>query len=247
MRCRPWQRAAGEKLLQASGLIVADRCWRRCDWRAKVGEIFRAALNLIVPPLCWACREAADQRLCEDCRSQLPWIEPLAPRRHGSLLAQHWSPLRFEGPARALVHALKFQSATALAALMARQLVDALPPRAFPPDASLVPVPASPLRLRQRGFDHADLLAAELARLVMLPLERPLRRRAAIAPGQRGLSRSDRLSGRGLRLGVVRTAPPRVILIDDVCTTGATLELCAEALLAAATESVSAVTYCSVP
>jgi ComF family protein len=234
-------------LLQASGLIVADRCWWRCDSRAKVGEIFRAALNLIVPPLCWACREAADQRLCEDCRSQLPWIEPLAPRRCGSVLAQHWSPLQFEGPARALVHALKFQSATALAALMARQIVDALPPRAFPPDAALVPVPASPLRLRQRGFDHADLLAAELSRLVLLPLERPLRRRSAVARGQRGLGRSERLSGRGLRVGLAHAAPPKAILIDDVCTTGATLELCAEALLEGASECVSAVTYCSVP
>ncbi len=146
-----------------------------------------------------------------------------------------------------LVHALKFQSATALAGLMARQLVDALPPRAFPPDAALVPVPASPLRLRQRGFDHADLLAAELSQLVMLPLERPLRRESSIARGQRGLGRSDRLSGRGLRVRAARKAPVRVILIDDVCTTGATLDLCAEALLGAESKLVSAVTYCSVP
>ncbi len=209
--------------------------------------MLRAALNLLVPPLCWVCREAAADRLCESCRSQLPWIEPLAPRRSGSRLQQHWSPLEFAGPARALVHALKFQSATALAGLMARQMVDALPPRAFPPDAALVPVPARPLRLRQRGFDHADLLAAELARLVMLPLERPLRRESSIARGQRGLGRSDRLSGRGLRVGLAHVAPPKTILIDDVCTTGATLELCAEALLEGASECVSAVTYCSVP
>jgi len=162
------------------------------------------------------------------------------------VLQQHWSPLEFEGPARALVHALKFQSATALATLMANQLVDALPPRSFPPGAVLLPVPASPARLRQRGIDHADLLAAELSRLVMLPVERPLKRRAAIARGQRGLSRSERLSGRGLRVSVARKAPPSAVLIDDVCTTGATLELCASALLERETCRVSAITYCSV-
>jgi ComF family protein len=209
--------------------------------------MLRAALDLLVPPLCWACRQPARGRLCAACRLRLPWIEPLAPRRRGSVLHQQWSPLEFEGPARALVHALKFDCATALAALMARQIVDALPPRAFPPDAALVPVPASRLRLRQRGFDHADLLASELAKLILLPLQRPLKRDSALASGQRGLSRGDRLSGRGLQLRAVHTAPPRVVLVDDVCTTGATLELCATVLLAGETTAVSAVTYCSVP
>jgi len=209
--------------------------------------MLRAVLDLLVPPLCWACRQPAGDRLCEACRLRLPWIEPLAPRRRGSVLRQHWAPLEFEGPARALVHALKFDCATGLAELMARQIVDALPPRAFPPDAALVPVPASPARLRQRGFDHADLLAVELAKLVLLPLQRPLKRDSALARGQRGLSRSDRLSGRGLQLRAVRTAPLRVVLVDDVCTTGATLEICAAALLAGETTGVSAVTYCAVP
>ena len=209
--------------------------------------MLRAALDLLVPPLCWACRQPASDRLCEACRLRLPWIEPLAPPRRGSLLQQHWSPLEFEGPARSLVHALKFHSATALAALMARQIVDALPPRAFPPDGAIVPVPASPTRRRQRGFDHADLLAAELSKLVLLPLERPLKRDVALASGQRGLGRNDRLSGRGLQVRAVRTTPIRVVLVDDVCTTGATLELSAKALLAGETALVSAVTFCSVP
>jgi len=205
--------------------------------------MLRAALNLVVPPLCWVCREAAHDRLCESCRLQLPWIEPLAPPRRGSLIYEHWSPLEFEGPARGLVHALKFHSATALAKLMSEHIVDALPPRAFPSGAAIVPVPASRARLRQRGFDHADLLASQLSGKTLMPLERPLRREASLALGQRGLGRRERLSGRGLQVSLVGRAPRQVVLIDDVCTTGATLELCADALLRGGTERVSAVTY----
>ncbi|MEI6791709.1 MAG: double zinc ribbon domain-containing protein [Actinomycetes bacterium] len=213
----------------------------------KLSKVFRAALDLVVPPLCWVCREPARGRLCGHCRQQLPWIEPLVPRRRGSVLQQQWSPLEFEGPARALVHALKFHSATALAALMAEHLVDALPPRAFPDDATLVPVPANARRLRQRGFDHADLLASALARRVRLPLDRPLRRETSVFNGQRGLGRSDRLSGRGLQVTAAGAVPSRAILVDDVCTTGATLERCAKALLGAGAFRVGAVTYCTVP
>ncbi|CAB4344587.1 unannotated protein [freshwater metagenome] len=163
------------------------------------------------------------------------------------MLQQHWSPLEFEGPARAIVHALKFHCATALAALMAQQLVDSLPPRAFPPDAVLVPVPSSRIGLRRRGFDHADLLAVELGRRVLLPVQRPLKRETTLVRGQRGLGRGDRLAGRGFQVSAARNSPARVVLVDDVCTTGATLELCAQALLAGDGEVVSAVTYCSVP
>ena len=73
----------------------------------------------------------------------------------GSALARAWAPVAFEGPARALVHALKFRGALGVADAMAAQIVAGAPPGLLAAPAALVPVPTHPLRRRVRGFDHA--------------------------------------------------------------------------------------------
>ncbi|MSX03208.1 MAG: hypothetical protein F2813_08645 [Actinobacteria bacterium] len=206
-------------------------------------RMLRAAIDLLVPPLCWACRSPARAGLCDQCHLRLEWIEPRARLQRSSELDEHWSPLAFDGPARSLVHALKFHSATALAGLMAKQIVDALPPRAFPPGGALVPVPAHPGRRRSRGFDHAELLARELSPRVMLPLASALARRRASVASQRGLGRSERLAGHSLDLQLFHEPPKHVVLVDDVCTTGATLEECARVLRNGGSRMILAVTY----
>ncbi len=202
-----------------------------------------ALLDLLAPPLCWGCRSPSDGPLCAACRAELVWIEPRAPSARGSAIDALWSPLEFGGPARALVHALKFSAATGLAAPMAQQIVDALPPTAFSPSAVLVAVPAHRGRRARRGFDHAELLAEQLSVRVMLNRERALHRHSASVGQQRGLGRRRRLAGEALRVSAGAKVPDQVILVDDVCTTGATLERCARALRSAGSSAVSAVTY----
>ena len=73
------------------------------------------------------------------------------------------TPLALTGPARDLVHALKFRSVPGVAALMAAHVVHALPAGFFDPGATIVPVPAHPARRRRRGYDHADALARAIA------------------------------------------------------------------------------------
>jgi predicted amidophosphoribosyltransferase len=107
--------------------------------------------------------------------------------------------------------------------------------------ATIVPVPAHPAHARTRGYDQARLLARALARRTGAPLAQPLRRSGA-ALGQLGASRVERL--REGRVAVrARDGPRRVLLVDDVHTTGATLDACAQALRAAGTVEVSAVTW----
>ncbi len=217
------------------------------------------ALALVVPPLCVSCRgplPAADApALCPACLRALPWLGPDVCRRCGLLahggrrcrerdgpLASAWAPLAHEGPARDLLHALKFRGALPVLDLMAAQVATNLPVWARGGATVVVAVPAAAARRRRRGFDPAGDLAAGVAARLGLPL-RPALQRAG-GPRQLGAGRAERLATGRLRVGV--TAPlgaERVLLVDDVHTTGATLRACAEALLAAGVAQVNAVTY----
>ena len=77
-------------------------------------------------------------------------------------MSRAWAPVAFDGPARALVHALKFRGALGVADAMAAQVVAGAPPGLLAAPAVLVPVPTHPWRRRVRGFDHADCLAAAI-------------------------------------------------------------------------------------
>jgi predicted amidophosphoribosyltransferase len=215
--------------------------------------VLDALVALLVPPRCLACGAAARDALCAACRAALPWLREPCPRcalprpcapcpaaRQG--FARAWAPVAFEGPARALVHALKFRSHLAAADAMAATLAragprDGLAGAATPP---LVPVPFAPARRRRRGFDPAELLARRLSARTGRPVVSCLRRRGG-APRQVGAGRAVRLRAGGI--AVDGRAPPAALLVDDVHTTGATLDACARALASAGTRTVLAVTY----
>ena len=194
-------------------------------------------LELLVPRSCLACR-APGADLCRRCRRTLPWLPPADCGPAGALDLV-WSPLAHDGSARALVLALKLRRLTAAADLMAAQIAAGAPGGLL--DAGvLVPVPGTPSKRRARGFDPAERIARALGRRVGMPVRALLRvdRRAA---AQVGAGRAQRLRRRGV--DVVGDAPGRVTLVDDVRTTGATLEACARALKRAGSDTVVAVTY----
>lgn len=108
---------------------------------------------------------------------------------------------------------------------------------------TLVPVPAHAGRWRRSGFNQACEIATALRREVSLPVRGVLRR--ARAPAQVGLERRARLeNARGsVRVRVGIAVPARAVLVDDVYTTGATLDACAHALREAGATEVTAVTF----
>jgi ComF family protein len=203
-------------------------------------------LSLLAPPLCAACaaHAPADRVLCPACARELRWLGP-EPLVRGALGI--WAPLAYEGPAAAVARGLKYRGALRLASGMAAAVAANAPPGVLASGA-LVPVPLHPARRRHRGFNQAERLGRALAQRTGLGLSDCLERRGSRGT-QVGRSRADRgaaIEG-AVRVRTSAQAPSVAVLVDDVATTGATLEACARALLAEGAEEVRAVAYARTP
>jgi predicted amidophosphoribosyltransferase len=195
-------------------------------------------LALVVPPLCVACGADAGRAapLCRECRAQM---RPLA--APGSA-APSWAAFAYDGPAGALVRALKFGGRSAVADAMAAQIAALAPPHLL--RGAVVPVPVHPAHSRRRGIDHAAALGRALARRTALPFRDCLIRSGDPQP-QVGRGRRARIGGPAGLIAVRagEDPPAQALLVDDVVTTGATLAACATALRVAGCEWITPIAY----
>lgn len=215
--------------------------------RAWLKEAGGGLLDLLYPPRCVVCRMPGPARFCRTCRAVVvPAEPPLAP---GSALDGRACVGAYDGPLRQAVLRVKFEDRRALAADLGVLLAVCLEERRgeWRPDA-LVPVPIHPRRRRERGYNQAELLAAALAERCGLPVRDALERVRDTLP-QVGLRREKRQANvrDAFQPRAGAAAGRRPLLIDDVQTTGATLEEAARALRAAGAHAVYALTLCWEP
>jgi ComF family protein len=215
-------------LPQITGLkrVALDLFFPRwCIGCGKEGDyICRACCELlpaITPPICPGCGRPQSQGiLCDDCRDTPAPIDGIR------------APFIFEGIVRQAVHELKYRNLRALAPTMAGWLYDYLVENPIPADV-LVPVPLHQKRLRDRGYNQSALLAIELGKLSGLPVaEKGLIRRHYAAPQARsaGINERQKNVADAFSCPDNRFQEKRVLLIDDVSTSGATLNACAASL-----------------
>ena len=195
------------------------------------------ALDALYPrgAVCLLCgRASAGALLCADCGELLA-----AERLEDEDVPAAWP---YEGLAGRLVRMLKDHAVAAAAEVLAAGVADAAG-QAGEGAVTLTWVPMPPERLRERGIDHGRALAEAAARLLGQPCRQLLQRRPGSSRHtQRGLNAEERR--RNVADAFLCPAPPpaRVLLVDDVRTTGATLAACRECLLQAGAEEVAAVT-----
>ena len=236
--------------------------------RTWLGKLKTLALDLFFPPHCAACQRLGVW-LCADCLDAIEAIEPpvcwhcglpLPGSQAGgdgaSLCAGcQTSPIQLDGlrahafhggPLRKAIHEFKYQDLRGLAPQLGHLMADGwerLAPRDLTLDA-VVPVPLHRSRQRERGYNQSALLARELGHCLQLPvIEDAVMRSRATAP-QVDLNAQARLANvrDAFRCKGNDLAGKRVLLVDDVCTSGATLESTCRALKDAGVTTVWACT-----
>jgi ComF family protein len=231
----------------------------------------KLALDIALPTLCVACREPVDgEGVCASCWAKLSFIAPPYCPRLGIPFVYDPGPellsmeaianppayqraraaVRYDEVARTLVHALKYQDRTDLAPAMGRWMARAGREMLEAADL-LVPVPLHWRRAWHRRYNQSGALARAVERQSGVKLRGELLRRVRATEQQVGLSRSQRASNVQGAFGVSADQRSeiqgrRVVLIDDVLTSGATVDACARALLRAKAAQVDVLVFARV-
>ncbi len=225
--------------------------------KIRLHRLATALVDFAFPLRCTGCG-AWDTLLCDRCRADLPTIEapfcsrcgipqpdgpygvcPECQRTPFRALDAARACFRFDGIESNAVHDLKYRSVSALAEPLGQMLGETLR-AAYPDTAALVPVPLHPVRQRTRGYNQATLLAHAAAVGSGLPVLEHALRRVRVTPSQTAFDGPGRRQNvrDAFAQGELDVAGLDVVLIDDVVTTGATMDACAAVLKAAGAKSV---------
>lgn len=222
--------------------------WTGCrGWKPEM-DVRTVLLDLFFPPKCAFCQKLLREPralMCHDCQRELPWLEGAAAEQCLPPIALCVSPLRYREQVRKSVRQFKFAGkrwyAKIYGVLMAQCVRDHLEGR-----YDLISwVPVSRRRLRERGYDQAYLLALETARNLGAQPAGLLKKRRDNPP-QSGIEDDEKRRANVRDVYMLLDARAvrgrRVLLVDDVVTTGSTLSACAKILLEAGAAQVLCLT-----
>ena len=210
-------------------------------------KLFDWLLDLIYPPRCAFCRRLLDRRekgVCRFCRPKLPYVPSDGQVQHFRNVDKCLSPLYYHGSVKDSLHRYKFGGATAYADIYSEFIVKCIDENQISCD-SITWVPLSCRRLRKRGYDQAELLAKGIGKRLGLPPVRLLKKRRDTPPQSKTGSAEKRranIAGAYTCLRPEQVAGKRVLLVDDIVTTGATLSEAAGVLKKAGAVEVLAAT-----
>jgi competence protein ComFC len=220
-------------------------CYHGCAMNDLMGlgrlatRVGRSALDLLFPPKCAGCgREGA--YLCDVCIAE----SPKAPDATGQGLEAVISPFQMVGAAREVVHKLKYSGLRVMAEPMGVAMAQHAERHRIAPDI-IVPVPLHRKRLRERGYNQATLLAHEVGKWMGVPVDaKGLVRTEYLGPQARAATREERQANvAGAFASSNDFTGLNVMVVDDVTTTGSTLEACAAAISGSGASLVWGLTF----
>ncbi len=213
-------------------------------------------VDFLFPPRCVSCGRWG-QRLCPECRERSTWLRPPLCARCGSPLGalratRHTcihepgltavrSAALFDGPMRDALHALKYRRDLGLAELLAGLLLQVWRPLGWRVEV-IIPIPLGARRARERGYNQAELIADAFGERIAVPVCEKWLVRSRETASQVGLSLVERHSNVAGAFSAQEVNRRTILLLDDGCTTGATLEAGARALREAGAQAVFALT-----
>ena len=208
-------------------------------------------LNLLYPPRCPGCGAAVSRhgQWCSSCFGAV-WRPRRLARKRESRLTACYCLCDYRGPVRTMLQRLKYDGAVRYERAAEALLTQFPWPERLGHIDCVVPVPLAPGKERKRGFNQAAELAARLGELLSLPIDDGLLIRAKKTARQKDLNPAQRLANLEQAFSVPERRkkegklPESVILVDDIYTTGSTIEACTRALKAAGVKRVYFVSIC---
>ena len=212
---------------------------------ALIDWIYEPVLSFIAPAVCVSCGKPLmgnETVICRECYQKIPTLsEEYLENLKGEINTPFFDDLiiRFEfSPIfQQLIHLLKYEHFSAVAQVLAQSLAEFIPLNFD----LLTAVPLNEVRLKERGYNQSALIAQHLSEITRIPFNEAILKRVRNTPSQTKLSRSQRQENvRNAFMAIGEVEGKRILIVDDVVTTGSTLNECARTLKEAGARVVTA-------
>jgi competence protein ComFC len=206
--------------------------------------IIKAFLDIIFPPVCWICEtilEADRKVVCVDCFSAIEKFGEKTSEFDNEvfLFDRTYILFEFDDILRKLVHMIKYQNCRSLALYFAQAAYEQLNTLSIKTYSRIIPVPLHPLRLRERGYNQSAEIVRYLSTIMSIPQRNNPLSRLRHTQTQTQLSKQQRITNISGAFDCSQDlSGEHILVIDDVITTGSTVNECSRALLAAGAASV---------